>query len=1743
MNKSHSKFTLHIFTLVTLLALTFSAVGVTPVYAASMIVAWRADNTLANLDADGFCDLREAIANANFNNGTYTDCPMGAGTDTITFATNFTLTLVAELYVVDNLIINGKGVSNTFIQAKTTPNTSTYRVFEVNGSSLTLNNLTVRNGRCNGTCGGNMGGGGVNAYGGGSSLTITNSAISNNSTDGWGGGISGGTITITNSTISGNSAAGGGGGVSGGDMTVSGSTFSGNTAKEGGGINSTGGSLAVTNSTFSSNSATGASFIGGGGGIYFNGTALTVTNSTLSGNSATGSNSYGGGIYSVNGTVAITNSTFSGNSAATDGGGFANLSTATVTNSTFSGNSAVLGGGIYNTVGSTTLRNTIVANSTSGGNCNSQITADSYNLDTDGTCNSATQKTSGQINLGSLASNGGATQTFALLSGSAAINAGDDSVCNAAPVSNLDQRGTARPLGIHCDVGAYEKVVTSTKAITAFSFTTPAATGSIVGTNITVSVPAGTTVTSLVATFTTTGTSVTVSAASQVSGTTANDFTNPVTYTVTAEDGTTQNYIVTVKIAPGISSIVPNAGTYLGGTSVVITGTNLTGGTVTFGGTAATCTVASATQITCASPAHAFGAADVVITTSNGTVTSTDGFMYNVTETVSDGETQLFGSSGVTIQDAAGGNNPGLVTITRYNTTPAGVTSTPGQLSFYIDIDAAVNSGLNVNLTLCYALADIPAGVVEANLVLYRYANGAWTNMGFDSHDLVNHCVTKNNITDFSVWTLVDPAFTSKDITAFSFTSPAATGVITGTDIAVTVPFATDVTALAATFTTTGASVAVSATPQVSGTTANNFTSPVTYTVTAADTTTKAYIVTVTSALNPAKDITAFDFASPAVTGVISGTAITLMVPHGTNLTALVPTITHTGASISPNSGVAQDFTNPVIYTVTAADTSTQAYTVTVTVAPSPAKDITAFSFTSPAATGTISGTAIAVSVPHGTNVTALVPTITHSGASVSPNSGVAQDFTNPVIYTVTAEDASTQAYTVTVETWTNKTTANGLGDNQVMGVYANGLKVYAATYGGLSISTDGGATFTTKTPADGLGSYWVNDVFASGSNVYAATSQGLSISTDGGATFTNKTTADGLGNNGVEDVFASGSNVYAATNGGLAISTNGGSTFANKTTADGLGSNNTRGVFVSGSNVYVATLGGLSISTNGGSTFTNKTTADGLGNNGVLGVFVSDSYVYAATGGGLSILTPGFETFTNKTTADGLGSNTVRNVFTHWNDVYAATWNGLSISTDGGANFSNNTIGDGLGSNTVNDVYVSGSTVYAATDGGLSFALFPSTKNVTNDGDPVTFGLTGVSIEDRSGDNPPGLVTVTRYNAPPAGVPSVPNQLSFWIDISAAVNSGLNVSLTLCYSLADIPAGVTEANLVLYRYANGAWTSMGFDSHDLINHCVTKNNISAFSVWTLGDPPPDTTAPTVNTFTATSPSTSLNIPITAFTASDGAGVTGYLISESSTPPSAGAAGWSGAAPTTYPVGSDGSYTLYPWAKDAAGNVSAVFGAPRTVTVDTAAPTVNTFTATSPSASLNIPITAFTASDGAGVTGYLITESSTPPSTGAAGWSGTAPTTYTVGSNGSYTLYPWAKDAAGNVSAVFGAPPTVTVDTTVPTVDIFTATSPSASLNIPITAFTASDGVGVTGYLITESSTPPSAGAAGWSGTAPTTYTVGSNGSYILYPWAKDAAGNVSAVFGSPRTVTVDTTVTTVYKLFFPFFPVSQSSP
>ncbi len=103
----------------------------------------------------------------------------------------------------------------------------------------------------------------------------------------------------------------------------------------------------------------------------------------------------------------------------------------------------------------------------------------------------------------------------------------------------------------------------------------------------------------------------------------------------------------------------------------------------------------------------------------------------------------------------------------------------------------------------------------------------------------------------------------------------------------------------------------------------------------------------------------------------------------------------------------------------------------------------------------------IALTVPFGTDVTALVPTIVHTGVSVSPASGAAQDFTSPVTYTVTAEDTSTQVYLVTVTVAapviaTTSTIANGAaaptitvtGTNFKAGIVAADLTVGVGTTG-----------------------------------------------------------------------------------------------------------------------------------------------------------------------------------------------------------------------------------------------------------------------------------------------------------------------------------------------------------------------------------------------------------------------------------------------------------------------------------------------------------------------------------------------------------------------------------------------------------------------------------------------------------------------------------------------------------------------
>lgn len=344
---------------------------------------------------------------------------------------------------------------------------SVFRIFRiVTGGNLTLYNLTVSGGDmayANGcstitiTCG-------AGAFNEGT-LNIIHSTFSGNKAI-RGGGVynnAGGILNIINSTFSGNSVSNGvsqqGGGVftSTGVVTITDSLFSGNISGSlGGAVYNNISTVNISGSTFFGNSAT-----GNGGGVY--GTA-TINRSTFSGNSA----NFGGAVFVGFQSATISNSTFSGNSAVNQGGAvfFTDSNpypnTVTVSGSTFSGNQAASGGGIMALSPNMTVRNSIIRNS-SGRNCavlaGGAVNGDGNSL-TDNSAGCSGFSNNASINLGTLADNGGATQTFALNNGSAAIDSG------SALCSGSDQRGVTRgidgvggpgvPQANDCDVGAFE---------------------------------------------------------------------------------------------------------------------------------------------------------------------------------------------------------------------------------------------------------------------------------------------------------------------------------------------------------------------------------------------------------------------------------------------------------------------------------------------------------------------------------------------------------------------------------------------------------------------------------------------------------------------------------------------------------------------------------------------------------------------------------------------------------------------------------------------------------------------------------------------------------------------------------------------------------------------------------------------------------------------------------------------------------------------------------------------------------------------------------------------------------------------------------------------------------------------------------------------------------------------------------------------------------------------------------------
>jgi CSLREA domain-containing protein len=234
-------------------------------------------------DSAGRCTLRAAILEANALAGPDTIlAPPGVYNMTLGGA-NEDNGLTGDLDVRSDITIIGLGTTRIESQVG--------RVIHVISGNVSITGLTLVFGDANQDIGSGRAGGAVhNTIG--STLTLNNCTVRDSTGQGGGGGIfNGGTLTLNASTMTINSALGtsaGGAVFNAGAMTITNSTLSGNSATAGGGaiFSAPGSTLVMNNVTISNNSTSGGS---DGGGIRIDAAATaTLSNNILANNQASG---------------------------------------------------------------------------------------------------------------------------------------------------------------------------------------------------------------------------------------------------------------------------------------------------------------------------------------------------------------------------------------------------------------------------------------------------------------------------------------------------------------------------------------------------------------------------------------------------------------------------------------------------------------------------------------------------------------------------------------------------------------------------------------------------------------------------------------------------------------------------------------------------------------------------------------------------------------------------------------------------------------------------------------------------------------------------------------------------------------------------------------------------------------------------------------------------------------------------------------------------------------------------------------------------------------------------------------------------------------------------------------------------------------------------------------------------------------------------------------------------------------
>ena len=193
----------------------------------------------------------------------------------------------------------------------------------------------------------------------------------------------------------------------------------------------------------------------------------------------------------------------------------------------------------------------------------------------------------------------------------------------------------------------------------------------------------------------------------------------------------------------------------------------------------------------------------------------------------------------------------------------------------------------------------------------------------------------------------------------------------------------------------------------------NSETEPLTLTVTNSNFDLRTdYKVTITAQKSSENYITSYKLGDAE--GVINGNNIAITIPYAMDLATVEPEIavSEFAALTAPASLKEGENT----YTVTSQGGAERVYTVTITRTPvATGNRILSFAYGSIAgAIDQVKGT-ITLALPAGSPVS-FVPTITVSPfAEVTPASGEKQDFSKPVTYTVTSQAGYTNTYTITV--------------------------------------------------------------------------------------------------------------------------------------------------------------------------------------------------------------------------------------------------------------------------------------------------------------------------------------------------------------------------------------------------------------------------------------------------------------------------------------------------------------------------------------------------------------------------------------------------------------------------------------------------------------------------------------------------------------------------------------------------------